>query len=63
MKDIDKAIVQVCDNLEKWLFKMEFCRKAGFSPYNDLYWDLAEQAYAQRYFENFPASNISLKKF
>ena len=48
---------------EKWNFKMEWCRKAGFSPCNDLYWELAEQAYTQRYFENSPDPDISLKKF
>ena len=41
---------------EKWNFKMEWCRKAGFSPYNDLYWELAERAYAHRY-SVFPLPN------
>ena len=45
-----KAVVQVCDNSEKWHFKMEWCRKAGLSPYNELNWELAEQAFTQRYF-------------
>ena len=44
---------------EKWNFKIEWCRKAGFSPCNDLYWELAERAYAQRYFDCSPASGIS----
>ena len=44
-----KGIVQVYDDSEKWHFKMEWCHHAGFSPYNDLYWDLAERAYAQKY--------------
>ena len=48
---------------EKWNFKMEWCHKAGFSPCNDLYWELAERAYAQRYFVNSPDQDISLKKF
>ena len=54
-----KAIVQVCDNSEKWHYQMEWCRKAGLSPYNDLYWELAERAYAQRHFDCYPASDIS----
>ncbi len=41
------------DNSEKWHFKMEWCHNAGFSPYNDLYWELAERAYAQRHFDCF----------
>ena len=45
-------------DLEKWHSKMEWCRKAGFSPYNDLYWELAERAHAQRYFDCSPASDI-----
>ena len=45
-----KAIAQVCDNSDKWHFKMEWCRKAGLSPYNELNWELAEQAFTQRYF-------------
>ena len=50
--DTRKVIVQVRDDSEKWQFKMDWCRKAGFSPYNDLYWELAERAYVQRYFVN-----------
>ena len=47
-----EIITPYSDKAEKWNFKMEWCRQAGFSPYNDLYWELAERAYAQRYFEN-----------
>ena len=54
-----KAIVQVCDNSEKWHFKMEWCHNAGFSPYNDLYWELAERAYAQRNSDCSSVSDIS----
>ena len=61
--DTMKAIVRVCDDSEKWHFKMKWCRRAGFSPYNELYWELAERAYAQRYFENSPGSDISLEMF
>ena len=57
-----KAIVQVRDNAEKWNFKMEWCRKAGFSPCNDLYWELAERAYVQRYFENSRCQTKERKK-
>ena len=45
-------------DLEKWHSKMEWCRKAGLSPYNDLYWEFAERAYTQRYFDCSPASDI-----
>ena len=45
-----KAITPYSDNSEKWHFKMEWCRKAGLSPYNELNWELAEQAFTQRYF-------------
>ena len=55
--------MQVRDNPDKWNFKMEWCRKAGFSPCNDSYWELAERAYVKRYFENPSGSDISLKKF
>ena len=58
-----EIITPYSDNSEKWNFKMEWCRKVGFSPCNDLYWELAERAYAQRYFENSTDSDISLKKF
>ena len=33
-----EIITPYSDNAEKWHFKMEWCRKAGFCPYNDLYW-------------------------
>ena len=46
------------NNLEKWHYQMEWCRKAGFSPYNDVYWELAEREYAQRHFENSIGSDI-----
>ena len=58
-----KAVMQVCNNSDKWHFKVEWCSNAGLSPYNDLYWELAERAYAQRYFDCSPASDISLKMF
>ena len=51
-----EIITPYSDNAEKWHFKMEWCRKAGFSPYNDLYWELAERAYAHRY-SVFPLPN------
>ena len=54
-----KAIVQVCDNSEKWRFKMNWCRNAGLSPYNDLYWELSERAYAQRHSDCYPVTDIS----
>ena len=58
-----EIITPYSDDLDKWHFKMEWCRKMGFSPYNDLYWELAERAYAQGYFENSTDQDISLKKF
>ena len=45
-------------DLEKWHFKMNWCRKAGFSPYNDLYWELAERAYAHRYYDCSSVTDI-----
>ena len=47
------------DDSNKWHYQMEWCRKAGFSPYNDVYWELAERAYAQRHFDCSTASDIS----
>ena len=44
---------------DKWHFKMNWCRNAGLSPYNDLYWTLAERAYAQRHFDCSSVSDIS----
>ena len=49
------------DDSEKWHSKMEWCRKAGLSPYNDVYWELAERAYAQRYLDCSPANKIKEK--
>ena len=46
------------DDSEKWRFKTEWCRKAGLSPYNDVYWELAERAYAQRYFDCYHVTDI-----
>ena len=63
MKDIDKGDTPLCNNLEKWHSKTEWCKNSGLSPYNDLYWDLAERAFSQRYFDCSPGSDISLKKF
>ena len=50
---------QKISDSEKWHYQMEWCRKAGLSPYNDLYWDLAERAYAQRHFDCSPTSYSS----
>ena len=49
------------DNSEKWHYQMDWCLKAGLSPYNDLYWDLAERAYAQRHSDCYPANKIKEK--
>ena len=54
-----EIITPYSDDSEKWHFKMEWCLKAGFSPYNDVYWELAERAYAQRHFDCSPGSDIS----
>lgn len=51
-----EIITTYSDNSEKCHFKMEWCRKAGFSPYDDLYWELAERSYAQRHFDCSPVS-------
>ena len=58
-----EIITPYSDDPGKWYFKMEWCRKAGLSPYNDLYWELAERACAKRYFDCSPVTDISLKKF
>ena len=51
-----EIITTYSDDSEKWHFKMKWLRNAGLSPYNDVYWELAERAYAQRYFV-FPQPN------
>lgn len=51
-----ETITQYSDDSEKWNFKMEWCRKVGLNPSNDLSWELAERAYARRHFDCSPAA-------
>jgi hypothetical protein len=33
------------DDLEKWIWKMEWCRKNGWNPADKIFWDMAESQY------------------
>lgn len=37
------------NTVEKWMFKEQWCKSKGLSPYDSYFWNLAEQAWKEKH--------------
>ena len=42
---MNKTTTELFELLEKWKFKMDFCKVNGYNPADDYFWDVADKVW------------------